>query len=149
MEAGGGVGDEKGVPVIDAPPLKVELQFYKQATASKQVSAGLFDFTSASQYVPSGLPGKSTIAQIDSTLYLAQRSTFNGMELAPLPMPTVTPVSAVDGWLWVVTTASPDRQARALDALMWIMRPNIQGEFAQALGVIPSRRSALAAWGND
>lgn len=149
LAAGGRLADEKGTSTLDLAPLQSVLRFYEQAAANKLTGAQLLDYTASSQYLPLLTNGKANIGQIDSTSYLAQRANLTGIATTAVPLPAGGAVVQVDGWLWVVTTTDPDRQAQALGVLAWLMRPDQQGRFTQAFGMLPSRRSALTAWTGD
>jgi ABC-type glycerol-3-phosphate transport system substrate-binding protein len=148
VAAGGRLSDEKGAPVLDRAPLLGVLRFYEQALTANVADPQLLEYGAVAQYWPLFLSGKASIAQVDSTTYLAQRGSLAGVATLPLPMLSGT-ATIVDGWLWVVTTADPDRQAKVLDLLAWLMRADHQGRLLRALAMLPSRRSALDTWGDD
>ncbi len=150
LAMGGHITDSKGAPTLDIDPLRNVLHYYEQAVVAKVVSPQLLDYVNLSQYWQTFLNGKANLVQVDSTTYLAQRANLTNVGTIPILLPaSSTPISAIDGWLWVVTTPDPDRQARALSLLSWFIRSDQQGAFTQAMGVLPSQRSALMAWGDD
>jgi len=150
LAVGGQIADNKGAPTLSIEPLRAVLHYYEQAAATKIVTPQILDYTSPLQYWQAFLSGKANLVQVDSTTYLAQRANLTNVGTMPILLSaSATPTSAIDGWLWVVTTPDPDRQAQALSLLAWLIRNDQQGAFTQAMGVLPSQRSALAAWGND
>ena len=148
LAAGGRVTDGTA-PVLDAEPLEKVLAYYQRAMAVKLAGSQLLDYTNPQQYWPLLVGGKASIGQVSSTLYLAQRAETPELAPAPLPMPLDNLVVPVDSWLWVVTTTNAERQSQALSLLAWMLEPDRQGRFSKALGVLPSRRSAFTAWGDD
>src|SRR6185503_19303061 len=131
-------------------PLRTVLSYYEQAITAKVVGPQLLDYTNPTQYWQTFLSGKANLVQVDSTTYLAQRANLTNVGTLPVLVPASgTAVSAVDGWLWVVTTSDPDRQAQALSLLAWLVQSDQQAAFTHAIGVLPSQRAALAAWGDD
>jgi ABC-type glycerol-3-phosphate transport system substrate-binding protein len=150
LAAGGHIADDKGAPTLDAGPLKTVLSYYGQAVSAKIVGPQLLDYTNSTQYWQTFLSGKANLVQVDSTTYLAQRANLTNVGTLPVLVPASGAlVSAVDGWLWVVTTSDPDRQAQALSLLNWLVQSDQQAAFTHAIGVLPSQRSALTAWGDD
>ncbi len=154
--AGGRIADEKGAPALDREPLRQVLGYYEQAVDAKNAGPGLLDYTSPSQYWPLFLAGKVTLVQIDSTTFLAQRGVeppgaVSAGKIETIPVPGASRTVILDSWLWVLTAANPERRARGLDALAWLLEPGRQGEYTWALRVLPSRRSALnsGAWRQD
>ena len=146
LAAGGRVADDKGGPVLDKDALQSVLQFYEQAAAAKVVGPMLVDFTSAETYWPTFVQGKSDVAEVNSTFYLHQRGNLTGVAVLPLLPISGNAVTSLDGWLWAITTGDPQRQLTAENALAWLMQPQQQAAFTEAVGELPSRHSALAAW---
>jgi ABC-type glycerol-3-phosphate transport system substrate-binding protein len=149
MASGGRLHDDKGAPTLDKTPLVEVLRYYERAVEAGVADSDLLEYNTFGQYWPLFVSGKASIAQVDSTTFLAQRASLTGIAALPVPMPSGTPMTIIDGWMWVVTTADPDRQARALDLLIWLLRADQQGQLMRELGVLPSRRSALDTWGDD
>ncbi len=149
VAAGGRIVDDKGAPVLDREPLLVVLRYYEQALAAKVAGPQLLEYTDVAQYWSLFASGKSGIVETDSTTFLAQRSNLPNVGVLPLAQPAGTPITLLDGWMWTITTGDPARQAKALDMLAWLLRPDRQGRFTRGMGVLPSRRSALDTWGND
>src|SRR5260221_4567051 len=149
LAARGTQADSNGAPTLDAAALREVLRYYEQAVSDRIVGPTLLVYTDAAQYWPDFLAGKINVVVIDSTTYLAQQPALANVGIEPVLMTTqvsASPISSVDGWLWVVTTPNPNRQARALSVLGWFMAPDHQGAFTQAFGVLPSRRTAFTAW---
>lgn len=149
LASGGHIADDKGGPVLDREPLTSVLRYYEQALAEKIVTPQVLDYSSVAQFWPLFASGKASIVQVDSTSFLAQRASLSGIDIGPVPMPPGMQLSIVDGWMWVITTSNPDKQAKALDLLIWLLRADQQGRLLQGLGVLPSRRGALESWTND
>ncbi len=151
VAAGGRLADDKGVPILDKGPLQSILSFYEQATTAKVVMPSLIDFTSAEQYWPTFMQGKVDFLAVNSTLYLRQSANLSGVALLPIltVSATDTPVTSVDGWLWAIATPDAQRQLLSEKALAWLMQAKQQAAFTEALGMLPSRHAALAAWTNQ
>ena len=157
VAAGGRVVSESGAPILDHDPLLAVLKFYEQAVNAKVVTPQLLDFTTIGQYWPQFVSGKAGIVQTDSTLFLSQQDSLSNVSFVPLlplaassaPAEKAGPASIIDGWMWVLTTSDPDRQARALNILKWLLEASQQGDLSQKIGILPSRQSALDDWGSN
>lgn len=152
VAAGGRIVDENERPVIDREPLLTVLRHYEQSLKAGIAGPELVDYSGVGQYWAQFMTGRANVAQIDSTTFLAQRSGgmalggSSAVDVADLPMPGTNRPAIVDGWVWAVTATTPERQAQALDAIAWFMDAERQAEFTRAVGMLPSRLSALALW---
>ena len=149
IAAGGHVTTPKGVPTLDSEPLNLVLSYYERAAAAKLVTLQVIDYTSISQYWSQFVGDQAAVAQVDSTTYLANRATLTDTEIMPLPTLDGSSLTTLDGWMWVIVTTDPDRQAKALDLVTWLMGADRQSAFTESMGVLPSGRTALKTWGND
>jgi ABC-type glycerol-3-phosphate transport system substrate-binding protein len=146
LAAGGRVADEDGAPLLDEVPLLIVLEFYEQAVAEGLVDATVLDYISPASYWEDFVNGEQSLVQVDSSTYLASRAQIPNAVPAALPTADGEPLTALDGWLWVLTTADPDRQHQAIAFLDWMMRAENQAAFTQAMGIVPSQRTALRLW---
>jgi ABC-type glycerol-3-phosphate transport system substrate-binding protein len=149
IAAGGHIVNDKGAPVLERGPLLEVLEFYQQGIVDEIVGPQLLEYSELSQYWSLVIGDKANIANIDSTTFLAQRSKLLDLAPIPIPLPNSATLTPLDGWMWVLTTANADRQARALDFVSWSLRADAQAQFTREMGVLPSQRSALQAWTND
>jgi ABC-type glycerol-3-phosphate transport system substrate-binding protein len=149
IAAGGHVVNDKGAPVLERDPLLEVLQFYQQGVGIQIVGPQLLEYSELAHYWPLVIGNKANIANIDSTTFLAQRAKLPDLVPIPIPLPNSAALTPLDGWMWVLTTANPERQSRALDLMAWLLRTDVQAQFTLEMGVLPSQRSALQAWNND
>lgn len=148
LAAGGRLADPEGKPILDREPLLNLLTYYEQAAKDRTIGPQVLDYITPGQYWSTFASGKVNIMQIDSTTYLIQQSAGIPVSIAPIPAINGPSQTVMDAWLWVVTAADPDRQARALTLIAWLSDAQRQSPFTLAIGVLPSRRSALEAWKN-
>ena len=80
---------------------------------------------------------------------MSHKNTIQNVGLAPIPTLGGTPITALDGWMWVVTTNDPDRQQQAFVFLSWMMRISQQSSYTEAFGVLPSQHRALRLWNDE
>jgi ABC-type glycerol-3-phosphate transport system substrate-binding protein len=52
-------------------------------------------------------------------------------------------VTVLNGWVWVIVTQNIERQQAAADFIDWMMQPARQAALAEAIGILPSQRTAL------
>ncbi|MBN1200920.1 MAG: extracellular solute-binding protein [Anaerolineae bacterium] len=144
--AGGTVEDEDGNPTLDREALLAVLTFYEQA-----VTAGVFDdsllaYSAPEDYLNDFITGEANMIMLDSITYLRHKDEVQNVGLMPLPTQDGTPVSALDGWMWVLTTHDPDRQEQTRTFISWMMRASQQSIYTEALGILPSQLRALETW---
>jgi len=144
--AGGQLADEAGAPVLDEAPLRTVLEFYEQAVAAGLIGPEALAYHTAEDYWDAFLDGAFDLAQVDSSIYLTSSLQQMGLVAAPPITTTGEARTCLDGWLWVMTTSDPDRQAGAWRLLEWLMQAERQAAFAQAMNRVPSLESALALW---
>jgi ABC-type glycerol-3-phosphate transport system substrate-binding protein len=139
-------GGELSTPIdgtTSRDALESTLAFYEAATDAGIVTSNVLEFAQPSDYTDFLASGDPAAGVITSTLYL--QLTGAGVELGVGPIPTATgmPVTLVDGWMWVLTTDDPDRQARALRFLDWMLNAERQAAYTSVISMLPSQRTAL------
>lgn len=150
IRAGGNLADIEGNPMLVGEALESVLSYYADGVNSDIFSAELITFDSESDYWGRVLQDQKTLVMVSSTSYLQNLSALD--DLAPMPLPgpeEERPITLLNGWMWVLVTASPDHQNGALAFLEWMMRPDQQAQYTEQLGVIPSQRNALRIWENE
>lgn len=154
LAAGGRLAGEDGTPLLDEEPLLTVLDFYEQAVAEGLAGPELLDYTSVADYWGDFLSGALSLALVDSTTYL----NVHGLVPNAVAAPVVTDsdsssggasYATLRGWMWVLTTADPDRQTAAIDLLDWLMQAEHQFELTRALGWLPSQPGTLRMWPQD
>ena len=146
VAAGGRFAGDDGRPLLDEAPLRAVLDFYAQAAAAGLVDNDVLTFASPMAYWDNFLSGMLSLVQVDSSLYLtyeAAQSPASNLHVAPIPTRDGNAGTTLGGWMWVITTADPTRQAHAVEFIDWMMRAENQAEMARLLGLLPSQRPAL------
>ena len=142
----GGTLDASNHLVLDAEALGTVLVFYQEAAAAGVLSPAVLGYARPTDYHADLATGVLDAGVVSSTLYLALLEEGSGLQFGPLPTESGGRASALDGWLWVLTTASADRQALAARFLNWMMNASRQGQYTRTVRMLPSQRAAFQQW---
>ena len=149
LAAGGRLADADGSPVLDREPLVAVLSYYERGVEKGLFNSTLLQYTRFDDYWNRFASAEAHLIDVDSITYLAHKNAVPSVGLIPLPTLGGTPFTALDGWMWVVTTSDPDRQQQALVFLSWLMRISQQSSFTEAFGILPSQQRALRLWNDE
>lgn len=144
--AGGRLVDETGAATLDAQPLLDVLTFYAQGVQAGLFSPALLQYVRYDDYWNQFVAATSNLAAVDTLTFLERRDSIPNARPVSIPTPDGTPITALDGWLWVVTTANPERHQRVSAFLAWMMRVGQHSLFTETLGLLPSQTRALRLW---
>ncbi|MBN2471404.1 MAG: extracellular solute-binding protein [Anaerolineae bacterium] len=142
-EAGGRLISDEGRPTLDAPALEDVLNFYAGALDSEQITPDLLDSTTPLDTWNALITGNVSLAQVDSSTYIRQHSDHGGILPTILPTEGGGALTTLEGWLWVITTSDPERQAAAIAFITWMMEPEQQATITETLQILPSRPQSL------
>ena len=145
LDAGGTLPNGE-TATLDSDALFATLQFYEDALAEGLIDPAVINYVSAADYQADLLDGTLGSGLVNSTQYLNLLQSGASLEFGPVPTASGSVVGEVDGWMWVLTTSSPDRQALVGRFLNWMLNASRQGEYSQAVNMIPSQRTALQTW---
>jgi ABC-type glycerol-3-phosphate transport system substrate-binding protein len=149
LAAGGTLSDADGNPHLDAVALAEVLTYYEAAREAGVIDPALFQISDPDDSWAMYLGRQAGLATVTSTAYLAGREELRSSALTWIPTPDGEPYAVVTGWLWVITTEDPDRQAAAMALFNFLMNPVNQGGYSRAVYWLPSQAAALAVWGDD
>ncbi len=141
LSAGGSLSD-LNVGRVNADALRAVLQFYDEAAAQDILPATMTSFTAIGDYLQ-GVRDGQWAGVVTTTLYQQLAADGETLRFAPIPTASGRPASLVDGWMWVTTAASGDRQAAVMRFLDWMFEIERQAELTRAIGWLPSQRTAL------
>jgi ABC-type glycerol-3-phosphate transport system substrate-binding protein len=144
--AGGRLVDETGSAIVDRDALLTVLDYYAQGVEAGLFDPSLLNYADFDGYWDAFVATGIDMVAVDSATYLRRKSSLHHVTATPIPTPDGTPVTALDGWVWVLTTPDPDRQSRARAFLSWMMRISEQSLFTEAYGILPSQKRALRLW---
>lgn len=144
--AGGQLVDDTGAATLDAQPLLDVLTFYAQGVQAGVFSPALLQYVRYDDYWNQFVTATSNLAAVDTFTFLGRRDSVPSARPVSIPTPDGTPITALDGWLWVVTTQNPERHQRVSAFLAWMMRVGQHSLFTEAFGLLPSQTRALRLW---
>jgi ABC-type glycerol-3-phosphate transport system substrate-binding protein len=145
--AGGRLADQNGSAKLDRDPLLLVLNYYAQGVDKGIFGSALLSRTQFGDCWTDFVTGTAYMIAVDSITYLTHKDSIaDSVGLASVPTVDGSPITVLDGWLWVLPTQDPDHQQRARAFLSWIMRVSQQSLFTEALGVLPSQQRALQLW---
>jgi len=145
--AGGRLADQNGSAKLDRDPLLLVLNYYAQGVVKGIFGSALLSRTLFADGWTDFATGAANMVAVDSVTYLTHKNSItDSVGLAPIPTVDGSPITALDGWMWVLPTQDADHQQRARAFLSWIMRISQQSLFTEALGVLPSQQRALRLW---
>lgn len=143
LEAGGRLLTEQGQPTLDAPALRDVLNFYASALENGQITPASLDYTTPAATWNALTTGNVSLAQVDSSTFLRQRADHAGISPSILPTEGGGALTMLEGWLWVITTSDPERQAAAAAFITWMMETEQQTAITEALQILPSQPESL------
>jgi ABC-type glycerol-3-phosphate transport system substrate-binding protein len=149
LAAGGTPPRSDGTMRLNEEALLTTLEFYEQSHSLGLIDSRVFDYTNVSDYQPALALGEYDAAIVNSSMYLSLSRDEPNLRPAPIPNASGQPISIVNGWMWVVTTGNLDRQSLTSRFLNWMMDTSSQREYAEAIHMLPSQRSALHSMGED
>jgi len=156
------VRDQSGVigpdsPFLDADNLAKVLQFYQDARSSGIVPAKVVSYHTTDDVWNDYAVGQAALAQVSAHRYLLamRQSPPSGGDLREgLSSSSVAPVAAVNGpaapigrgWVLVLVTSDPARQAAAVDWMVQLMNPATNAAWSEAADYLPTRVTTMAEW---
>ena len=146
LAAGGQLVDENGTAALSPDALQTVLEFYAEGEAAGVFTPALLDYAQVQDYWSAFVAGEAHLVTVDTQTYLSHQDAVQSVAPSTIPTADGTPLTMLDGWMWVVTTPNPDHQRQALAFLSWMMRVSHQSAFSEAFGVLPSQVRALRLW---
>jgi ABC-type glycerol-3-phosphate transport system substrate-binding protein len=134
--------------IINADALRDTLAFYEQAVAAGIVDPVVLDYSAPANYRRELASGTISAAVVTSSVYLEMLAEGQMLDYGLIPTSNGQPATVLNGWMWVVTTPAADRQTPAVAFLDWMLDAERQGEYDEAVYLLPSQRSALRRWIN-
>lgn len=134
---------ESNALVVDADPLRALYRFYEQAVANRVVDPIVLEYILPDDYRGGLVQGDIAAGVVTSTLYQKMIAGGASLNFAPIPTESGQPSTVVDGWMWVLTSADSEQQALALRFANWMLDIDRQGQYNEAISMLPSQRTAL------
>ncbi|MEP7292364.1 MAG: extracellular solute-binding protein [Chloroflexota bacterium] len=131
---------------VDADQLRSLFGFYEEAVGAGLIDPIVLEYILPDDYRGGLVAGDVPAGVVTSTLYLEMLADGAALDFAPIPTASGEPTTVVDSWMWVLTSADAEQQAVALRFLNWMLDIDRQGQYNQAIYMLPSQRSALRQW---
>lgn len=149
LAGAGSLVDDEGQPTLDVNVLTDVLTFYAEARDEEVIDPVLLQMSDPAVSWEMFNGRQAGLSTVTSTAYLTARETLRSTGVTWVPTADGQPYALISGWMWVIVTEDPDRQAAAVTAIETLMDPVNQGTYAEAANWLPSQPSALAVWGDD
>ncbi len=147
--AAGGTPLESGTLTINQQALLQVLSFYEALYQNGLIDDAILNYVSSSDYLPGLLDGSVDFGIVNSTQFSQLISQSDNLYAGTIPTESGAIISQLNGWIWVITTGDSQQQARAGRLVNWLLDVDRQGEYAQALGMLPSRSDTLQEYPPD
>jgi ABC-type glycerol-3-phosphate transport system substrate-binding protein len=130
---------------IDVIPSVLEnlLQFYERMAQSGLLVPNIAEITASTDYQLDLVSGALDAGAISTSTFLRLKRDNPDLHAGFIPSPGGEPVTVLNGWVWVIVTQNIERQQAAADFIDWMMQPARQAALAEAVGILPSQRTAL------
>jgi maltose-binding protein MalE len=146
LQAGGRLVDSAEQAILDEEPLQQVLSYYASGLEVELFSPDLLAYASPTDYWTSFTQGDFPIVVMDSRTYLQNPKPTFAVRFEALPSVDGVPLVLLDGWSWALASSDAEHQRGALAFVTHMMSTEIQADYTQALGVVPSRQRALRLW---
>ncbi|MCL4252915.1 MAG: extracellular solute-binding protein [Anaerolineae bacterium] len=142
--AAGGTLATDGTLNLNVDALTTVFNFYEQAYLANLIDDSMLDFTSTGDYVRSLTSGDLRAGVMNASTYLTELDD-DETHLFSSAIPTANgdAIALMNGWVWIVTAKTADKQATAYRFIDWMMGNSRQAEYAQLVNLLPSQRGAL------
>ena len=144
-------------PFLDADDLAKVLQFYRDARSSNIVPAKIVTYHTGDDVWNDYAMGQAALAQVNAHRYLLAmrqpspsgenlRESQSSTSVAAIPAANGFAAAIGRGWVMVLVTDDPARQAAAVDWMLQLMNPATNAAWNEAAGYLPTRATAMAHW---
>ncbi len=141
--AAGGTLANDGTLNLNVDALATVFNFYEQAYRANLIDDSMLDFTSTSDYVRSLTSGDLRAGVMNASTYLSQLDDDVRLFSSAIPTANGDAIALMNGWVWIVTAKTADKQATAYHFIEWMMGNSRQADYAQLVNLLPSQRGAL------
>jgi ABC-type glycerol-3-phosphate transport system substrate-binding protein len=142
--AGGIIQDEQGRPALDPIILETVLNFYRQAEESELLPYWLTQYASDDQAWEAFENSQADMAITWASRYLTDLPADTSG--TPIPTPGGAPFTLASGWVWALASQTPDHQRLSIELAEFLTESSFMAEWTSALGLLPTRLSALDTW---
>jgi multiple sugar transport system substrate-binding protein len=134
---------------LEQGPLLEMLTFYQQGMERRLFPVDLLTYGAVEDCWPAYISGKADMANVLATRFLAERGSLPDSRFAALPSRDGRTITISRGWALAIVSSDAAHRAAAAQFVEWLLMPEHSAAWTQAAKRLPTRRSALAAWGDD
>jgi ABC-type glycerol-3-phosphate transport system substrate-binding protein len=135
---------ENEQPSLDVIYLTQVLSYYQQASATELMPFWLTQFETDDQSWEAYQDSQADMAITWTSRYL--QTPADDTSAIAMPMYEGNTFTLADGWVWALTTNEPDRQLLSAQLAEFLTTSEFLASWTEAIGLIPPRPSATAAW---
>lgn len=138
--------NEEGELILQREPLTAALELIQEGREAGSILDISADITSEMEGMERFEDGVgdiliTSINRLDDAPLGSDRFGYS-----PLPGPAQSLPAAIEGWVWVISSADPTKQALAGDLILWMADTENVGSWSLQSGHLPLRRSAFESW---
>ena len=138
--------NEEGEIILEREPLTSALELIqegREAGSILDISADITSETEGMERFDNGLGDIliTSINRLDDAPVSSDRFGYS-----PVPGPDQSLPATIEGWVWVISSADPSKQALAGELILWMANSENVGSWSQQSGYLPLRRSAFESW---
>ncbi len=149
LGAGGKLDETTRQLSLAEQPLREMLTFYQQGAQRRRIPPQVLTFANVEACWPAYLSGDAEMTNALASRYLAERDALKDSGFAALPTMDGQAVTISRGWALAIVTTDAVHQAAATQFVEWLLAPEHSAAWTQAARRLPTRRSALDAWGTE
>jgi ABC-type glycerol-3-phosphate transport system substrate-binding protein len=139
----GGVLENGLLTNLEEAPLRALLEYYAEAR-TRTLDPRSAQYASLADTLP--LLPEAGAGLVNTAGYQSLLAADPDWRFTTAPLASETPVTVVEGWLWVILTPEPGRQAAALTVINALLQTERLAGYSHLVGALPSTPAALAAW---
>jgi ABC-type glycerol-3-phosphate transport system substrate-binding protein len=139
----GGEYTPGGPLVVNQAALEETLRFYQEARENDLIDSDVLEYTTTLDYRPLLLNNALDAGIVNSSALISLLSANDALRPASLPTADGTPITLLNGWVWVVVTPNAERRVVAGRFINWMMEPERQSAYVEQLSMLPSLREAM------
>jgi ABC-type glycerol-3-phosphate transport system substrate-binding protein len=146
LSAGGILTDAQGQPTLDPIALRAILELYRQARDGSALPANVLELNSNDAVWNTWRGSSTSVVNLNASQFLSVEARLGQPQFGPLPA-NVKPARPIGrGWAFAIVTSDPRRQETAARLLQYLLSAQNNGEWTQAVGVLPGRQGSFSAW---
>jgi len=142
LALGGVLVDAEGRPSLDSRLLTRALEVYRGLVDQAVLVPEVSSLTSSSEVWDLYRAGRADLVMVPASL--VRRDALvpgdTGLGVAPAVGGRSIPLARV--WSWAIVSPTPERQQAAVRFLEWVLRPEQQAAWCDAVGLMPTQQSA-------